>query len=127
MSWLAVILALRIWGPSSSSQDGHDVFLSFPVATDNMANTFIFGQMYSSKPPLSWCLRELALTAVAVRVLPAALHVPGATNVVPDRLSRGFCSNPCLAALGLDPAKRRREPWAKRDWWHFHHMFNELA
>ena len=124
---LAVILALRAWGPSASSQEGHDVFLGFPVATDNTASTYICGQMYSSQPPLSWCLRELALTAVAVQALPAALHVSGAANVVPDRLSRGCCSPPCLAALGLDPARRRTEPWTKQDWWHVRHVFNELA
>ena len=99
--------------------------MAFPIATDNMANTYVFGKLYT-KPPLSWCLRGLALAAVAVRALPATLHLPGATDVVADRLSRGFCSAPCLAAMGLDPARRRTAKWAERSWW-FHHLLFSIV
>ena len=67
------------------------------------------------------------MTAIAVKALPASLHVPGATNVVPDRLPRGFNSGPCLAAMGLDPARRRRVDWHKREWWHHSHNFKQVA
>ena len=104
---LASVLALRLWGPRASA-GGADSMIAFPLGTDNLANTFVCGKLYTSRPPLSWCLRELALTAVHLRALPVALHVPGATSVAPDRLSRGFNSYPSIRALGLGPGKRRR-------------------
>ena len=84
----ACILALRLWGPQARVEQGEGM-VAFPVATDNQANTYVFGRLYASRPPLSWCLREFALAAIQERVLPAALRVPGDTNVVPDRLNKG--------------------------------------
>ena len=61
-------------------------------------------------------LREIAATAAQNGLLPAALHLVGAVNVVPDRLSRGFVSEPSLAALGLTPSARRRPVWDENLW-----------
>ena len=92
------------------------------MASDNLANVFIVPKFYTSKPPLSWCVRELALTAIGMRLLPYALHLPGVNNITADRLSRGF-NGPCsLRALGLDPSKRCRPDWQRKSWWHFKPM-----
>ena len=78
--------------------------------------------MYTPRTPLITCVRELNLSAVAIRALPFALHVPGASNLVAGRLSRGFNGPHSLRALRLEPQTRRRSDWARPSCWHVPQM-----
>ena len=113
---LAAIIALKPWGRDLKAKD-RDVIVGMPFASDNLANVYIVGKMYTSAQPLSQLLREFAATCAASGVVPAALHLPGAAHVVPDRLSRGFVSAPSLAALGLQASGRRRSTWQPVHLW----------
>ena len=113
-------MALKLWGPREPQADeGGNVvrMVGFPMATDNESNTFIFSKFYTSKPPLSWLVQELALGCIRSGVAPAALHAPGAVNIAADRLPRGFVSPCCISALGLDFSMRVRPEWADPSWW----------
>ena len=116
MSSSLFLVALKLWGPEVQLE-GREVLIAMPCATDQLANVYGCGTCYTSKPPLSWCLREVAFAVIRARVLPATLHLSGAQNVTSDRLSWGFIGPLSLAALDHAPSKRRRPQWREPNWW----------
>ena len=78
---LAVMVALKIWGPQLTGQ-------YFWIHVDNEAVASVLNSGASREPGLQDTLREIALLAARHQFVIKARHISGASNWVPDWLSR---------------------------------------
>ena len=78
---LAVMIALKVWGPKLEGQ-------YFWIHVDNEAVATVLNTGASRNTDLQNTLREIALIAAQYQFVIKARHISGISNRIPDRLSR---------------------------------------
>ncbi len=113
---LAVLIGIDIW---CSAWKHERVCLK--VRGDNVGALTLLIKMRPSSPALAIVARELALRLVEMSFPPDAVHTPGVSHVIADRLSRVFSPagdgvvsssiHPSLASAVLTPVPLRDRSW----------------
>jgi hypothetical protein len=87
---LAVLVAIDVW----STQWQQDRIV-LKVRGDNVGALTLLIKMRPSSPTLAIVARELALRLVELSFPPDAVHTPGVSHVIADKLSRVFAPGGC--------------------------------
>jgi hypothetical protein len=85
---LAVLVAIDVW----STQWQQDRIV-LKVRGDNVGALTLLLKMRPATPTLAIVARELALKLIELSFPPDAVHTPGVSHVIADKLSRVFAPN----------------------------------
>jgi hypothetical protein len=113
---LAVLIGVSIW----SDQWRHDR-INLRVRGDNVGALTLLIKLRPSSTALAIVARELALHLVEVSFPPEAVHTPGVSHVIADKLSRVYapggsqvvssCIHPALANAVHTQVPERPRSW----------------
>ena len=107
---LALLIAIRIWLPGTT--------ILARVKSDSLSALRSMVRLTSPSPALNLIARELALDrALGLYTIGVATHIPGASNKLPDDLSRMWAPEPHTLPIELANVQRVQEPIRDKHFW----------